>query len=120
MDDIGASVINHVVAITDQIAALNWVLILSGVGICEAVITRHKKTGKVTILTWCLPLIIGMLFGVFNYFAHQEFKLTLRFIALALESAFAYMGWITLTYIVIRPFKYIGDYIKNRSDKKGS
>lgn len=113
MDDVLAQIGAKVVSITDQLALLNWPLILSGVGICEAAIKRRAN-----VKLWILPVILGSVFGGFTFVAHNAFTTLLNYIALLVESSLIYAGWITLVYLFVRPVKYLGDWVKNRSAGK--
>ncbi len=117
MEDLYTGAVTRVIGIMDQISALNWALILSGVGIVEGVLGNIKRTGKPKKWTWLFPLILGLLIGIVSYAAdHGKDTDGFQYFARICVSALMYCGWVTFAYyITLRPIKYLGDWAKRKS-----
>lgn len=117
MEDFYSGAVTRVMSVMDQISALNWALILSGVGIVEGVRGSLKRRGKAASWAWTFPLILGALIGIVTYVADfGKNAVGLQYFAKVCVSALMYCGWVTLAYfITLRPIKYLGDWAKRKS-----
>lgn len=99
--------------INEQLATLNWLWIIAGVGLSEALVKKAKK-GKVSI-SWLVPIIVGFVFGLGQYLSTATWINLITYIFGALSSVLTYVGFIMFLYVFVRPVKYIGDWLKTKS-----
>ena len=100
---------NLVRSISEQVAMLNWVLIIATVGFAE-MFKKNIKGTKKTI--WTFPVICGFVVGVTEYLMHAKLSNLVQYVAGIVQSAFIYSGWSGFVYLFIRPIKYWGDKMK--------
>lgn len=104
--------------INAQLSTLNWLWIISGVGLAEALVKKAKK-GKEP-LSWLVPIMVGFVFGLGQYVSTASWVNLITYIFGSLSSILTYTGFIMFVYVFIRPVKYVGDWLKSKSGGAGA
>lgn len=112
-------------SIADQIAGLNWPLIMSAVGVIEGMGNQFKKHERVPKNFWLVPMLMGAFVGLIEYMTFSQFSkgvdgMLIPWYWLLTRSLTIYCGWTIIAYYVtIRPLRYAGDWLKRKAAGEG-